>query len=128
MLEIRVHPGKNRLYLSMHGDVTKEDLILGQPRFAEALERLRPGFDIVNDVSGLISLDPLAEQIFTVATESVRAVGMRRVVRVVGRSVEAAALFERMNRKIGFGSALLAYSLEEADRVLDTEARRSPEL
>ena len=118
MFEVEARVGKNRLLVRIWGDVDDaEALRIGDAAVA-ALERLRPGFDVVSDLSGAVRAPPQAMAQLKRIIEAARARGIRRVVRVVGRSVDAALQFERVSRELGH-EAYLAFSLEEASRLLD---------
>ena len=84
----------------------------------QALERLRPGFDMVSDLSGVTRLPPESTGQLRRIIEAARAKGYRRAVRVVGRSAVAAVQFERISRALSH-EAYLAFSMEEAERLLD---------
>ncbi len=118
MFEVEARVGKNRLLVRIWGDVDDaEALRIGDAAVA-ALERLRPGFDVVSDLSGAARAPPQAMAQLKRIIEAARARGLRRVVRVVGRSVDVALVFERTSRALGH-EAYLAFSVEEAERLLD---------
>lgn len=118
MFEVEARVGKNRLLVRIWGDVDDAEALRIGDAAVSAMERLRPGFDMVSDMSGLRHVPPQAMAQLRRIVEAARARGFRRVVRVVGRSVEAAVVFERTSRAIGH-EAHLAFSLEEAERLLD---------
>ncbi len=118
MFSVEALVGKNRLVIRLWGVVTDaEALQIGDAALA-ALERLRPGFDILSDLHGVTALPESSSGQFDRVVEAARARGFRRVVRVVGHSVAAAVRFQRSSRRVGH-EAYLAFSLEEAERLLD---------
>jgi hypothetical protein len=118
VFEVEARVGKNRLVVRLWGEIDDAEA----PRIADAaiaaMDRLRPGFDILSDLSGVTRLHARAAEPLRRIIEVARTRRFRRGVRVVGRSVDAALLFERTSRAIGH-EAHLAFSLEEAEQLLD---------
>ncbi|MFY2564432.1 hypothetical protein ACN469_42985 [Corallococcus terminator] len=121
MFEVETHVGKNRLVVRIWGDIAKEEAQRVGDAAVRAIDRLRPRFDLLSDLKGVTSLDPEGTEHLRRIMEAAKARGFRRVVRVVGRSFDAAVLFERTSREMGY-DAHLAFSLEEAERLLDSGA------
>ena len=86
---------------------------------AEVL-KLRPGFDTISDISGLEPLLPEALEHIREVNAFLLTRQRGRLIRVVGKSAQAAVQFERLSKHHGY-SAELAFSLEEAERILDGE-------
>nr|WP_217911885.1 hypothetical protein [Myxococcus sp. AM011] len=103
------------------GDIAKDEAQRVGDAAVRAIDRLRPRFDLLSDLKGVTSLDPEGTAQLRRIMEAAKARGFRRVVRVVGRSLDAALLFERTSRELGY-DAHLAFSLEEAERLLDNGA------
>ncbi|MBZ4419537.1 hypothetical protein [Myxococcus sp. RHSTA-1-4] len=118
MFEVEARVGKNRLVVRLWGEIDDAEALRVGDAAVAAMDRLRPGFDMVSDLSGVTRVPPQAAGQLRRIIESGRARGFRRVVRVVGRSLEAAVVFERTSRAIGH-EAHLAFSLEEAEQLLD---------
>lgn len=118
MYEVQALVGKNRLVVRIWGDIDDAEARQVGDAAVKAIERLRPGFDVMSDLTGLSPVTPEGVVQFKRIIEAARARGIRRVVRVVGRSVDAALQFERVSRELGH-EAYLAFSLEEASRLLD---------
>lgn len=118
MFEVEARVGKNRLVVRIWGDVDDAEARQIGDASVSALERLRPGLDILSDLSGLTRVPAECAAQFRRIVEAARARGLRRVVRVVGRSAEAALQFQRISRRIDH-EAYLAFCLEEAERMLD---------
>lgn len=117
MIRIFSDVGKNRIVLELAGSPTGEDIAHASKELALALPRLRPPIDVMSDVSQLDSLDGVTQAEFERLGLMLQAVGVRRVVRVVGRSKEGALHMQRMTRMFRH-SAHLAFSREEAENVL----------
>jgi cytosine/adenosine deaminase-related metal-dependent hydrolase len=116
--EVQALVGKNRLVVRIWGDIDDAEARQVGDAAVKAIERLRPGFDVMSDLTGLSPVTPEGLAQLRRIIEAARARGIRRVVRVVGRSVDAALQFERISRELGH-EAYLAFSLEEASRLLD---------
>ncbi|NOJ83906.1 hypothetical protein HNV28_37325 [Myxococcus xanthus] len=110
--------GKNRLVIRLWGVVTEEEALQIGDASLRALERLRPGFDILSDLTGVTELPESGSGQIERVVEAARVRGFRRVVRVVGRSAMAAVRFQRSSRNVGH-EAYLAFSLEEAEQLLE---------
>lgn len=118
MYEVRVRPGKNRLYFTMRGAVTEEEARAAAEELTRQLPQLRAGFDTITDINGLEPLSPDALAQIKRGNDQLMRVKPGRVIRVVGRSALAAVQFEKLSKAHGH-SAQLAFSLEEAERLLD---------
>lgn len=118
MFEVRAHHGKKRLYITLKGRLSGDELTAFVDRALQESRRLGHGFDTVTIVDGLEPLgDGELEHIQRLLKEQL-ALGEGRVVRVVGKSTAAAVQFERVGKKLG-RSAHLAFSVAEAERLLD---------
>lgn len=118
MFEVQALVGKNRLVVRIWGEIDDAEARQVGDAAVKAIERLRPGFDVMSDLTGLAPVTPEGLAQLRRIIEVAQARGVRRVVRVVGRSVDAALQFERISRELGH-EAYLAFSLEEAERLLD---------
>ncbi len=107
----------NRLHCALRGfvDVAEGEAILLD--IQRALVRLRPGFDVVADVSRLGGVAPAAFPLLRRAATAFVEGGMRRLVRVVGAAPGAAAIVARLTE--GLFEARVATSVMEAARLLD---------
>ncbi|QSQ13637.1 hypothetical protein [Myxococcus landrumensis] len=121
MFEVEALVAKNRLVVRLWGDLTVDEARRVGDAAVAAIDRLRPRFDLLSDLKGVTSLCSESTVQMRRIMEAAKARGFRRVVRVVGRSAEAALVFERTSREMGY-DAYLAFSLEEAERLLDVGA------
>ena len=114
---VDVSTEKNRLHLTLQGflDVPQAEAALSDVE--RALGRLRPGFDVISDVSRLGALTagavPLVRRLATALVEA----GMRQMVRVVGSSPGAATNVARAVE--GLYQARVVASTAEAENLLD---------
>jgi hypothetical protein len=81
------------------------------------LERLRPPVDVLSDIRELEQLSDGLVEHFRLAGEELGRFGVRRVVRVVGKSAQAAVHMQRLSKHIKKHGAHLAFSLAEAEQV-----------
>lgn len=116
--ELKTLRSRNRLHLRVWGHPTPEGTFECASAAIAELSKLRPGYDIISDVSGLSSLsNPCMSQVdrltsFLVASQ------VGRVVRVCGTLPDIILKLERQARAKGYG-AHLATSLGEAEALLD---------
>jgi hypothetical protein len=116
--EIHSVRSRNRLYLRAWGHPSPELAFdCASAAIAEG-SKLRAGFDVVSDVSGLASLpDTCMAQVERLSGFLV-ANGMGRVVRICGPLPDVIVKLERQARARGY-AAHLATSLAEAEALLD---------
>jgi hypothetical protein len=118
MLEVQAKPGKNQLHLRHLGPLVEADA----QRYGEAIlremDRLRPGFDVIIDLTRSGPLGPtLVAQAQMLMRES-KARGVSRHVIIVGGAQTATVQMERLSREMGH-EGFLAASWEEAERLLE---------
>jgi hypothetical protein len=73
--------------------------------------------DVLNDIRELESLDGQLTDDFKRLGEILREFGVRKVVRVVGKSTQAAVHLQRVSRQLKDHAAHLAFSMDEAEQV-----------
>ena len=124
--EVEVSDETNRLHLTMRGffDLADAEAMLLDVQLA--LARLKPGFDVISDVSRLGALTNAAGPVLRRVTTALVEGGMRQMVRVVGSAPGAATNVARAVE--GLYAARVASSTAEAARILDraTRAEASP--
>lgn len=118
MFEVRAIVGRNRLHLLLAGHLEEAEIQAATDAVVADLPRLRPGFDVVSDITGLEPLEEYALVHIRRIHQAIVQKGCRRVVRVVGKSAQAAVQLERISREAKL-EVYLAYSRAEADRMLD---------
>jgi len=116
--ELQALRSHNRLHVRAWGHPTPEEAFACANAAIAALSKLRAGFDVLADVSGLNSLSdacmPHVERLQSSFVEN----QVRRVVRVCGPLPEIILKLERHARSQGY-AAHLATSVEEAESLLD---------
>ncbi|PZR08205.1 MAG: hypothetical protein DI536_25180 [Archangium gephyra] len=117
MVRIEADAGKNRIVLILSGRPEIEKSSAFRVQLEDALARVRSPVDVLSDIRGLEELNPDLIGEFKVFGERLRAFGVRRVVRIVGRSAQAAVQVERLTRQLKGHAAHLAFSEAEAEQV-----------
>jgi len=123
MYEIEADRRTNRLYLDLTGRMDRDDLEAAADEAVAAAERLRDGFDIVNDLSGFTPPSPEAAKPIQRAQKELVGMGVDRVVRVVDEETSQVVVnaFERRSRDVGY-SGETAESVAAAERTLEEES------
>jgi len=123
MYEIEADVRDNRLYLDLSGRMERDDLEEAADEAVAAADRLRDGFDIINDLSGFTPPSPEAAKPIKRAQAQLKELGVDRVVRVVDEETSQVVLnaFERRSRDVGY-SGETAPTVAEAERKLDEES------
>lgn len=109
---MRVNTGKKRIYVTMSGAISEAEARRGTSQVVAEVERLSSDFDFVADVSDLKELSPNQMEYIARTMRFLMSHGLRRAVRVVGKSARTALQLEKRSKEIGY-SANLAYSIEE---------------
>lgn len=102
----------------MRGTVSEDEARTAADEVIAHLDKLRAGFDTISDIAGLEPLAPAALEHIRRANDRLLALKPGKVVRVVGRSAQAAVQFEKLSKHHGY-SAQLAFSMKEAEQLLD---------
>jgi anti-anti-sigma regulatory factor len=120
VVDIDVDVGKNRIFLCVRGRVDDAEAKSIADSIIKEMGRLRPGFDIVTDLSQAEPLGPEGVNQFKRLLEAHRARKAGRAVRIVGRSKDVALQFARTSKELQH-EPYLCFSREEAERWLDGE-------
>jgi hypothetical protein len=116
--QLKTVRGRNRFHLKVWGHPTPEGAFDCASLAIAELSKLRPGFDVLSDVSGLSSLPNACMQHVDRLTSFLSANKVGRVVRVCGPLPDIILKLERQARAKGY-AAHLATSVEEAEALLD---------
>ncbi|HSM50344.1 MAG TPA: hypothetical protein VLA75_02980 [Thermoanaerobaculia bacterium] len=118
--ECRVDAAKNRLYIRLRGFFRENEVGPLEGTLREALDRLRPGFDVITDVSEFKPANPAAAEAIRRGGEMVKARGRRHAVRVVGGFVAGLLQFKRLLGGVfSEKSVRYARTIPEAEQILD---------
>jgi len=116
--ELKTIRARNRLHLRAWGHPTPEGTFDCASATIAELSKLRAGYDVLSDVSGLCSLSHGCMPQLDRLTSFLVASRVGRVVRVCGPLPEVILKLERQARAKGYG-AHLATSVGEAEALLD---------
>lgn len=116
---VRISPdvGRNRVIIQLSGNPSPALAAVCERELRETLTRLRTPVDVLSDIRELQSMDPLLADDFRRLGEILRSFGVRKVVRVVGKSTQAAVHMQRLSRQLKDHTAHLAFSMAEAEQV-----------
>jgi len=115
MYQVRVDPGKNRIFIKL-GKVGSGEGELFFNEIKDAAGKLKKGFSAVSDITEFVIIDPKegvwAEKILSFLAAS----GMELAVRVTGMPTD----LKRKKEKLGY-DVVMTGTLEEAEAFLDGE-------
>lgn len=116
---VRIEPdvGRNRIVITISGSPTGASYAEAERAMRSALERVRSPVDVLSDIRELEVLDEKLVEYFRSLGLILGKFGVRRVVRVVGKSTRGAVQMERLARSLKNHEAHLAFSLQEAEQV-----------
>ncbi len=118
VVEIHANVGKNRLFIRIEGRLDGAQARSAADAMIKEMDRLRPGFDVVSDLTKAEPMGPEGSAQLKRVLEAQRERKYGRAVRIVGKSVAVAVQFERDSKEYNH-QPYLAFSLEEAERLLD---------
>jgi hypothetical protein len=119
-VEFQADVAKNRLFIRIEGRVDDGEVRSFADAIIKEMERLRPGFDVVSDLTQAEPLGPVGSAQLKRVVEAQRERKYGRAVRIVGRSAKVALQFARDTKELNH-EPYLAFSREEAERLLDGE-------
>ena len=124
MFQVTASPEKNRLYVTLEGHLEPPERAAAGKAFMAAISQLRPGFDIVNDLTGLHPTDTEGLKDLRRLQAAAKIKGVRRVIRIAKIPLSRLQV-ERISEEVGLESETAA-SLQEADERLDTMGPATP--
>jgi hypothetical protein len=117
--EIRANLAKNRLYLKLVGAMSDDDAKKVHDAILAEIQKLKPGWAVVNDISELKPASEKASEWLKAAQAASARAGVKRVVRVVGKQAITNLQWNRtLNEAQGMRADSVA-TLADADRLLD---------
>ena len=117
---VRADVVKNRLYLTLVGFFSDEEMKQGSDQVIEFINKLKPGFNIINDISKFKPATPKGAEELKRAQQAAVEAGVRRTIRVIGSEGIAQMQFARKGKESGL-EADVAASVEDAEKMLDDE-------
>jgi len=120
MYEIISNPTKNRIYFRMEDFLNDEEVREAVDKMIEEIGKLKPGFDIINDLSTFKPVSPEGAKEIERMIQFSNTRNVRHVIRITGPHILSQMQFDRINRMYG-SSNVTEYvtSREEAERRLD---------
>jgi hypothetical protein len=119
--KVEIDQRNNRLYLAMAGVFSEEQAAACANEIESAVERLQPGFDVINDISGI---KPQPPEALVHADRAYRCIARNQVCRVIRvvtdvpiDTLKWAAQMERSSRGAGYTTDI-ATSIAEAEKLL----------
>lgn len=109
---------KNRLYIVLKGRIPDDMAKTAADTVIAEAGKLKPGFSIINDCSDMEPGSPIGVKEIRRAQAYLGYCGVKRIIRVVHPSNEAAKrMFENTPKDYPFANT--ASSVEEAEKILD---------
>ena len=122
--KVEIDQKSNRLYLVMSGVLSEKQAAACADEIESAVERLQPGFDVINDISGIRPQPPESLVHAERAYQCIARHQVGRVIRVVTDvsidTLKWAAQMERSARGVGYTTDI-ATSIAEAERILSKQ-------
>lgn len=119
-VSVRYSPTKNRLYVTMDGELTVDDAERLKKAYGDALTQCKSGFDVITIAEGLVPFNTDVQHVFTDICILVSKFGVNRVVRVVGDTPRGAMQLNLLSRSAGGYVATNFKTLDEAEKFLDS--------
>jgi hypothetical protein len=116
--KIRVDIVKNRLYVTLIGFPSLDEMQRCGDETIEATRRLRPGYDIITDITQFKAGGPDVAKDIERVQAHFQASGARQGVRVVGERALSGLQFSRTGKLAGYNSINVA-TVAEAEALLD---------
>ena len=115
--KVKADVRKNRLYVVLAGFFDDDEARQAADQVIQEIKKLRPGFDIINDISGFRPTTQKGAQEMVRAQRFARAAGVDRVIRIVPSETIGSMQFARTSKQAGY-EADTAPSIAEADKML----------
>jgi len=118
MYTIRVDAIKNRLYVTLAGYFTLEEMTRCGDETIEATAKLRPGYDVITDITQFKAGPPEVAKDIARVQAHFRKSGARQGVRIVGGNVVSGMQFRRTSAQAVYNSVNVP-TLEAAEELLN---------
>jgi len=120
MYTIKTDLAKNRLYVTLNGFFTIDEMKKCVDETITATNKLKHGYDVITDISQFKPGTPEVTKEIQRAQAHFASSGARRGVRIVGENALSGMQFKRTGTQAGYSSTNVA-SLEAAEQVLAEE-------
>jgi len=118
MYAIRVNTVRNRLYVTLVGYFSFEEIKKCGDETIEATKQLRPGYDVVTDITQYKAGSPEVAKDIERVQAHFRKSGARQGVRIVGGNTVSGMQFRRTGTNAEYNSINVP-NLEEAEKLLN---------
>jgi hypothetical protein len=121
MHELKLDIDNNRLTIILRGVLTKNEgeKVVGE--VVAAVNQLKRGFDIINDISGFEGSDKKSEEFFQGALKFLKIRGVNRVIRVVGGARGALVKFATGTKLINNYPVQYVPAMKDALQLLNSK-------
>ncbi len=121
MITSKIDAAKNRIYIVMEGFLTDAQVKEGADGVIANVAKLRPGFDVINDISKFKPTSPAGTQDIGRVQQFIKEKGPRRIIRVVVEGVAKGQLSRTATSVAHYDKdADTASSVAEAERMLES--------
>jgi hypothetical protein len=119
MVKIKKDLKKNRLYITISGTLSYEEAKKAKDLIEIEIEKLKPNFDLINDISKFIHGDEAAGIVLKEIMLLLIQKKVNRIVRIIGAS--KTGLIQFANNSLPLDAYKLSYlpTVEEAEKYLD---------
>lgn len=117
--QVEIDRAENRLYMKLDGMLEQEMADDVVEEITDRLDELRPGFQVINDISEFKPVSQDATDAIERGKQAIADRGVNAVVRIVGDSVIGKMQFDRVGDEIEGYHVATAESREQAERFLD---------
>ena len=121
MYSVKADVAKNRLYITLEGFFKVEEMKACTDLTISESKKLKPGFDVITDVSQFKPADPETIKEIERAQAFFTASKIGRGVRVVGQKVTGGMQLSRTGKSVGYEPVTVA-TMAEAEKLLDSPA------
>ncbi len=116
--KVWIDKDKNRLYIKLEGLFEYEEAKEAVDRVISESNKLKPGFDIINDILNFKPVSQEAGEQVLRAQKHVVQKGANRIIRIVDKKTITNLQFNRRSKEAGY-IAEVASSIKEAEKMLD---------
>ena len=112
---VKIDTQNNRLYLTLSGVISVPEAMKIRDEIYKGVESLKPGFDVINDLSKYIHADEKGAQHLQEVTRFFIEKNVGRIVRVVGQSKTGLMQFAKYSQLIETINIKYVPTMEEAE-------------
>jgi len=120
MTRLKIDSSKNRLYVTMAGFFSVEDMKKWSDETIAMAKKLKPGYDVVIDISQFKPTTPEGTKEIERVQVFFKSSGVRLGAQVVGENVLSGLQFKRMSITSGYDPTNVE-TLAEAEKLLDSQ-------